>query len=183
MHEQQSQQAHNPRSWDSDRIRVACTAARFHAHRFARQRRLDRADREDLAQDILVAIVEAADRYDPSRAAWSTYVALLAQRVIIDHARSMALREIVWLDASGADGAARTIAADEPDRDVSLALWSAAGDLPPAPLALLGLIFAYRDMVDARAASGVSTARFYRALGDLRFWLRAAGLHPTASRS
>ncbi|GGC64376.1 hypothetical protein GCM10011504_48120 [Siccirubricoccus deserti] len=162
---------------------MACTAARSHAHRFARQRRLGRADREDLAQDILVAIVEAADRYDPSRAAWSTYVGLLAQHVVIDHARSMALRETVWLDASGADGIEHWLAADEPDHDLPLALRSAASDLPPAPMALLGLIFAHRDMVDARAASGVSAAGFYRALSDLRCWLRAAGLHPTPSRS
>ncbi len=183
MPEQQSQQAHNPRLWDNDRIRVACNAARHHARRFARQRRLGRADREDLTQDILVAIVEGADRYDASRAAWSTYVALLAQHVVIERARSMALRETVWLDASGVDGIAHSLAAEQPDPDMPLALRSAASDLPPAPRALLGLIFAHRDMVDARAASGVSAAGFYRALGDLRCWLRASGLHHTPSGS
>lgn len=183
MPKQQSRQAHNPHVWDKDRIQVACTAARHHARRFARQRRLGRADREDLTQDILVAIVEAADQYDASRAAWSTYVALLAQHVVIDHLRSISPVETVWLDASGADGIAHSLAAEQPDPDMPLALRSAASDLPPASLALLGLIFAHRDMVDARAASGVSAAGFYRALGDLRCWLRASGLRPTPSGS
>ncbi len=183
MPEQQSQQAHNPNFWDKDRIRVACAAARHHARRFARQRRLGRADQEDLTQDILLAIVEAAGRYDASRAAWSTYVALLAQHVVIDHLRSISPVETVWLDASGNDGIARTLAAEQPDPDLPLSLGSAAGDLPPAPQALLRLILAHRNMVDARTASGVSPAGFYRGLGDLRCWLRAAGLHPTPSGS
>ena len=183
MPEQQPSQAHNPVIWDKDRIRVACAAARHHAQRFARQRRLGRADQEDLTQDILLAIVEAAGRYDPSRAAWSTYVALLAQHVVIDHLRSSSPVETVWLDASGIDGIASTLAAEQPDPDLLLCLGRAAGALPPAPLALLRLIFAHRDMVDARAASGVSPAGFYRALGDLRCWLRATGVHPSPAGS
>ena len=182
MPEQQPRQAKNPQEWDNDRIRVALASAGHHARRFARHRRLSRADREDLTQDILLAIVEASNRYDARRASWSTFVALLAQHVVIDRARAPAPIDTVPLDANDAHahGIASTLPAAWLDPDLPIALRSAAIELPGASRALLDLIVAHRDVVDARDASGVSSATFYRALADLRCWLRAAGAHPSA---
>lgn len=180
MPEQQPRQAENPQKWDNDRIRVALASARHHAGRFSRHRRLSRADREDLTQDILLAIVEASDRYDARRASWSTFVALLAQHVVIDRARAPAPIDTVPLDANDCQGIASTRPAAWLDPDLPIALRSAAIELPGASRTLLDLIVAHRDVVDARDASGVSSATFYRALADLRCWLRAAGAHPSA---
>jgi DNA-directed RNA polymerase specialized sigma24 family protein len=178
--EQQPPQAENPQTWDNDRIRVALASARHHARRFARHRRLSRADREDLTQDILLAIVEAADRYDARRASWSTFVALLAQHVVIDRARAPVPIDTVPLDANDCKCIASTLPAAWLDPDLPIALRSAAIEMPGASRTLLDLIVAHRDVVDARDASGVSSATFYRALADLRCWLRSAGAHPSA---
>ena len=68
MREKQKSQAHLPEKWDERQVCVALAAARCHAARFARQRRLVREDREDLTQDILLVILEAGQRYDVTRA-------------------------------------------------------------------------------------------------------------------
>ena len=61
-------------------------------------------DREDLTQDILLAIVEAAGRYDARRASWSTFVSLLAQHVVIDRARAPASIDTIPLYGNDGHG-------------------------------------------------------------------------------
>lgn len=177
MSGKQRDQANLPEVWDDCRIRVACSTARHHAVRYARQRRLRRADQEDLAQDILLAILEASPHFDPTRGAWSTFVALLARRVVIDHARRPAAPECVSLStAEGERLVARTASAD--DQRIAVEFGIAIEAVPDAPRGLLNCIIRHADLTAARDSSGTSPATFYRQLGDLRCWLRVVGMAP-----
>lgn len=178
MREKQKSHAHLPEKWDESQVRVALAAARFHAARFARQRRLARADREDLTQDILLVILEAGQRYDAARASWATFVAVLAQRAVIDRARQPLSPECVSLDGQGAAAILRSLAAPQVDPDIAVAFGRVDEDLPAAPRALLRRIILHRDVAAARDAGAVSPATFYRELHDLRCWLRALGVRP-----
>lgn len=177
--EKQGSRIEQALAWDQSQLRVALDSARALAARFARQRRLSRADRDDLVQDILLALVEATPRFDATRGSWATFVAVLARRAIIDRARQPNLPSHVSLDADEGRDARRSLCADETDRDARLTLLGAAADLPDGPHALLCEILAHGDVVDAREAHAASAASFYRDLQDLRFWLRALGARPS----
>lgn len=178
MIEKQRDGAHSPHAWDHSQLRVALACARALAARFARQRRLSRADQEDLAQDILLALVEASPRFDAARGSWASFVAVLARRAVIDRARQPSMPPHISLDAEEGRDARRTLRAEQTDVDARLALLNAAADLPARPRSLLRDIIAYGDVVDAREAHAASAASFYRELKDLRFWLCALGARP-----
>jgi DNA-directed RNA polymerase specialized sigma24 family protein len=183
MREKQKSQGHLPEKWDERQVRVALAAARCHAARFARQRRLAREDREDLTQDILLVILEAGHRFDVTRASWTTFVAVLARRAVIDRARQPAPPACVSLDEKAAADVLRSLIVPQADPDIAVAFGRADDDLPPAPRALLRRIILHRDVAVARDAGAVSPATFYRELHDLRCWLRALGVHPAAAAS
>jgi DNA-directed RNA polymerase specialized sigma24 family protein len=183
MREKQKSQAHLPEKWDQSQVRVALAAARCHAARFARQRRLSRADREDLTQDILLAIVAASARYDATRACWATFVALLARRAVIDQARQPSPPTCVSLDSEFAADIRGALVAPRADPDIAVAFGRAVEDLPSVPRAMLRRIIAHRDVAAARDAGPVSPATFYRELHDLRCWLRALGVRPEPAAS
>ena len=178
MREKQKSQAYLPDKWDERQVRVALAAARCHAARFARQRRLAREDREDLTQDILLVILEASRRYDAARASWATFVAVLARRAIIDRARQPLSPSRVSLDDEVAASIVASLVVPEADPDIAVAFRRVDEDLPPEPQALLRRIIAHRDVAAARDAGTASPATFYRELHDLRCWLRALGVRP-----
>jgi DNA-directed RNA polymerase specialized sigma24 family protein len=183
MREKQKPRAHLPEKWDESQVRTALAAARCHAARFARQRRLSQADREDLIQDILLVILEAGPRFDAKRACWATFVAVLARRAIIDRARQPSLPECVSLDCSAAADILSSLVVPQADPDIAVAFGRVDGDLPREPLALLRRIILHRDVAAARDAGAVSPATFYRELHDLRCWLRALGVRPATAAS
>jgi DNA-directed RNA polymerase specialized sigma24 family protein len=180
MSEKQAKQAHVPEKWDQSQVQAALATARYHAARFARQRRLARADREDLIQDILLVIVEANPRFDATRASWATFVAVLARRAVIDRARQPLSPECVSLDGNASVGILDSLVVPQADPDIAVAFGRVEEHLPPAPRALLRRIIAHRDVALARDAGAASPATFYRELHDLRCWLRALGVHPAA---
>lgn len=53
-------------------------------------RRLCPSEAEDAAQDVFIALWKSAARFDPSVAAESTFVAMIARRRLIDRSRSRA---------------------------------------------------------------------------------------------
>ncbi len=183
MREKQKSQAHLPEQWDEHQVRAALVAARFHAARFARQRRLVREDREDLTQDILLVILEAGQRFDVTRASWTTFVAVLARRAVIDRARQPSSPECVSLDGRAAADILSSLVVPQPDVDIAVAFGRVDEDLPPEPRALLRRIILHRDVAAARDAGAVSSATFYRELHDLRCWLRALGVRPAEAAS
>jgi len=177
MLEKQPGQAHRPTQWDHRLIRIACNTAHHHAARYARQRRLQRAEQEDLAQDILLAIIEAIPHFDPSRGTWSTFVTVVARRVAIDQARRPAAPEFLSLSSAEGQRLVGTLAsADDPRFTVEFGV--AADALPDEPHALLTCIARHADLAAARDSSDTSPATFYRQLGELRCWLRVVGMAP-----
>ena len=181
MREKQKSQAHLPEKWDERQVRAALAAARCHAARFARRRRLAREDREDLTQDILLVILEAGQRYDVTRASWTTFVAVLARRAVIDRARQPSPPACVSFDGEFAADVRSSLVVPQADPDIGIAFGRVGEDLPPAPRALLRRIILHRDVAAARDAGAVSPATFYRELHDLRCWLRALGVRPAAA--
>ena len=183
MREKQKLQAHLPEKWDQSQVRAAMAAARCHAARFARQRRLARADQEDLIQDILLVLLEASPRFDATRASWATFVALLARRAVIDRARQSSSPECVSLDGEVTPSILASLVVPQADTDIAIAFGRVDEDLPPEPQALLRRIILHRDVAAARDAGAVSPATFYRELHDLRCWLRALGVRPEPAAS
>ncbi len=169
--------------WDSDQIATALALAERQASRCARQRSLGQADREDLRQEILLAVVERAHRFDPATAPWAAFVTLLARHAIADWLRAEQQRQSV-ITASieeriDADAAVDALAVTATDRaaDIRAALEAFLLDAPPSACTTLLLIAAAcGDVAAARRASGLPPSSFYRALAALRFWLHAAGL-------
>jgi hypothetical protein len=61
---------------------------------------------------------------------------------------------------------------------MAFAILRVADELPRQPQFILRHLGAEGDVPGAQQASGMASATFYRAVADLRCWLRAAGLHP-----
>ena len=165
--------------WDEDRVAVALAAARHHARCHARRAGLTASDREDLQQEVLLALVIRAGRHQPALGAWSTYAALVVRHALAD-AAAMRRRQVVEVVSDpDADGLAEQ-AGDDP-RDALIArldlqrLWPA---LPPRLRRVLCLVAREGSLADACRESAMPPAAFYRAVADLRLWLSAAGLGP-----
>ncbi len=167
--------------WSSHQLQIALTAAHRHAQRGGRQLQLGQADRDDLRQDILVALLQRCGHFDPARGAWSTFVGVVARHAVADRVR--AEREgpspaFVPLDVDDFPAGCSATQQDAVDPNLPLAIERAVEDLPAEPRALLQLIHQTGDVADAQRASAQSGASFYRGIADLRFWLLAAGLRP-----
>jgi RNA polymerase sigma-70 factor (ECF subfamily) len=166
--------------WDRDHIAIALALADRQAGRCARQRSLGRADREDLRQEILLAVLERSHRFDAAIAPWAAFVILLARHAVADWLRAEQQRQSIGMvsieEMIDADAICDAPALDD-DADLRAALETFLLDAPPsACTTLLLIVAACGDVAAAQRASGLSTSAFYRALASLRFWLRAAGL-------
>lgn len=168
-------------TWDPDRLTAGLAIASRYARRGARRLALSRPDREDLRQDILVALLERGDRFDPTRGSWPAFATLLARHAVADRVRAQrtAVRPVfVDLDLDAFPAGASATQQDQLDPDLALDLARMGIDLPAAPRRLLHLIRTTTDVPEAQRRAPQSCAAFYRALNDLRFWLHAAGLRP-----
>ena len=176
--------------WDDVHTRTAMATASHLAGRWARRGRRGDADRDDLRQDILLAIVERADRFDPTQAAWPTFVSLLARHVVADRHRAdaqAAKTAPVLLDLVALSATTALTSITQPEAgDDELAslrridLQHLAKVLPEQPRETLALlVMTQGDVAAAQRASGISCSAFYRAVADLRLWLRAGGLATT----
>ena len=174
--------------WDGDQIGTALALAEREAARCAQARSLGWADREDLRQEILLAVVERARRFDAAIAPWAAFVTLLARHAAADWLRAEQQRRSVITASTeemiDADATVDSFAVDDIDRgaDLRTALDAFLLDAPPSACTTLLLIAAASgDVAAAQRAGGLPPSSFYRALAALRFWLHAAGLR-TASR-
>jgi len=168
-------------AWDPPQLRRALSTAQHRAARAARRLHLSAADREDLRQDMLVAMLQRSRSFDPARGAWSTFVGLVARHVIADQARTERGRTepvFLVLDVDAFPNGCSATQQDHVDHDMALSLQRVGDELPSEPRTILRHIRAEGALPGAQQASGMASATFYRAVGDLRCWLRAAGLHP-----
>lgn len=167
--------------WDPSRVRVALATARHIASRGGHRLRLSGADREDLRQDILLAIVERSHHFDSERGAWSTFTNVLARHVVADRARAQRLAsgpEFVLADLDDFAAGSSATQQDHTDLTLSLDLRRVADDLPAEPSTILRRLGVTGDVAEAQRTGTQSSASFYRAVHDLRFWLRATGMRP-----
>ena len=178
MQEKHPRNGETVAEWDESRIKMVLATARAQASWFGRRRGLSRADREDLAQDIVLALVETAPRYDADRGAFATFIAVVARRALIDRARRPPPPPQISLDAEDGRELRETLAAPDAEIALTLAVTRAMEGLPWQARVLLEQIVAHGDVVAAREMRAASTATFYRELHDLRCWLRASGAHP-----
>jgi hypothetical protein len=177
-----------PDSAINDRqLRVMMAAAAYHARRVARTMRLGEAEREDVEQDIVVALLERRRFFDPSRGAWSSF----ADRVARQAAQGVA-------DEIGADRRVRAASLDElTDDEQTSALRDAMEaqfvsapnlDLPlsiaqfvkmlPEELAYVArlVLLAEGEIADAQRRSGLANSEFFRRLREIRVQLVLAEL-------
>jgi DNA-directed RNA polymerase specialized sigma24 family protein len=182
MNRQQNIGSELPQKWEKSQLQDALKLARICATKAARKRRIATADRDDLIQDILLALLQASAHFDPARGSWGGFVTIIARRAIADQARRPSAPPSISLDSKEAAGILRSLAAPAHDPEAHLAMTRAADEMPEAQRALLRSIFAHRDIAATRAASNVSNATFYRDLQELRCWLRIMGASPCATR-
>lgn len=166
--------------WDEDRLAVALAAARHHAACHGRRAGLPACDREDLRQEVLLALVIRAGGHQPALGAWSTYAALVARHALADAAASRRRQVItVVVDTPDAEALPALVGDDPCDGLIARLdlqrLWPA---LPPRLRAVLCLVAREGSLADACRESAMPPAAFYRAITDLRLWLSAAGLGP-----
>lgn len=84
MTAQRTDAPQQPPPWEAPELRVVLATAAIQAGRAARRQHLHRADRDDLRQDILVALLERRAQFDPARGAWSTFAGVVARTVVAD---------------------------------------------------------------------------------------------------
>jgi DNA-directed RNA polymerase specialized sigma24 family protein len=172
---------------DDRQLRVMMAAAAYHARRVARTMRLGEAEREDVEQDILVALLDRRRFFDPSRGAWSSF----ADRVARQAAQGVA-------DEIGADRRVRAASLDEvtedeqtpalrdameaqfastPNLDLPLSVAQFINGLSEelAHVARLVLL-AEGEIADAQRRSGLANSEFFRRLREIRVQLVLAEL-------
>ncbi|MEO3475494.1 sigma factor [Roseomonas sp. CAU 1739] len=169
-------------SWEAPELRGALATATIQAARAARRQHLHRADRDDLRQDILVALLERREQFDPARGAWSTFAGVVARTVVADQMRARQRQRVTCLplDLDLFPTGASVTQQDCADADLTLDLRRVAAELPLQPAALLRLLATLGDVAAAQRTDARSCTAFYRAVADLRCWLRALGMRPAA---
>ena len=176
----------NSALWDKVHTDIALRTAHQWASRWARAARRRRADQEDMAQDILVAALIRSRHFDPAKAAWPTFIDLVARHALADRiqAERRAGPASLSLDGLPPDVVLQsaTLPASGDTATAAhrcIALRAAQQLLPDDPRETLGLlVLAEGDNAAACRASGRSSSAFYRDIAELRLWLRASGLAP-----
>jgi len=139
---------------------------------------MTQSDQDDLRQDILLALLSRADRYDSRRGAQSTYIKFVVQNAVVDRIRA-ARSHLLLINANAA---VPDIAAPiDPEQHLILRidLARALASLAPPLLRVVTLIAQLGSPAEAHRASAMPLCTFYRHLAELRMQLRAAGLAPT----
>ncbi len=177
MDQQHDDLGKRPFEWDQRLTAIASATAAHFAQKLGQRRGLSQADREDLRQDILLALVRRAHGYADARGAWSTYVKLVAQHAVADLELA---RQRVPLEVDIHDPALDIADPHDLPQHVVLRLDLARtlAALPPHLVAVIALIAEHGSVAAAQHASAIPTCAFYRHIADIRMWLRAAGLTP-----
>jgi DNA-directed RNA polymerase specialized sigma24 family protein len=177
--EQQHEAAARPATkWDQGLIARAWSSAAFAARKAGRRRGWPPAAQDDLRQDILLAVLARADRYDAQRGAQSTFLKIVTHAAVVDHTRAARTRMLSDLAPSTPEDIA---APEDPEERLlqRIALARVLAELPPSHLRIVRLIAECGSAAEAHRASDQPLRTFYRQLRELRMRLRLAGLSVT----
>lgn len=180
-------------------LQSALAAAHAHSKRMAVRHGLSDEDRDDMRQEALLELLEAADKFDPQRASTNTFTGVVAKNrslevldaMVKQRIRSVSLdapaaNEEQMLDPCGEGSEHRLEAANDAffdlfddvaalhDLEVAMAMMN------DEQLDLYELLQAHMDVPEAARASDLSTATFYRRLGELKMHLRMFGFKAAA---
>lgn len=123
---------------------------------YARQALRNPADAEDVAQEVFLRVWRQAARYDPARAAVSTWIWRIAINLCIDRNRRLGVRRFLGLEAAPE-------AQDEsPDAETAL---DGRQRLGLAQAAIADLPERQREAILLRAAGGMTTAEIAATMG------------------
>lgn len=178
-------------------LRVATAAAGYHARRIAQSLGLAAADVADLRQELLLELVRRARAFDPSRAAWATFIDMIIRHAADGLAERLAYQKRLnagFLEdlTTRRNGIRVRLTEVLTDGDGLSALWSGAGDpfaevdrridierfvqRLPDGLRRLCRLLQTEQPADALRLSGLSKSEFYRQLDELAMRLRSLGL-------
>jgi DNA-directed RNA polymerase specialized sigma24 family protein len=168
------------RPFDARMLRVMMGVAAYHARKVARTMGLGDAEREDVEQDILLALLERRRFFDPARGAWSSFAELVARQaaqLVADDIGADRRVQAGSLDASPENGdivsdlraAVESKMTSTPDHELPLSVARFVADLPEE-LAMVAKAALEEDgdIADAQRNSGLSSSEFYRRLREVR---------------
>jgi DNA-directed RNA polymerase specialized sigma24 family protein len=158
----------------------------------------NRADREDLSQDLLVDLLSHRDQFDPAKAGVNTFTGLVSRHRTFEVVERMvkARSRMVDLDQEAANDSVVDETAPSPadpsqgwmaddrdlfaDSDALHDLCIAVDHMSDDQTALFKILETHQDLPSACKASGMTSATFYRRVADLQMHLRMFGFKAAA---
>lgn len=179
-------------------LQTVLNAAEARTNQAAARFRLSRADREDLYQELVLDMLERADRFDSSKGSLGTFTGVVSwhrateflNALKDDRARlSFCSGDEAANDSAsnlemGIDNAIAVMWAEDrdlfADAEVLRDLETALAYMNDDQRALFALLDTHDDVAEACRNWGQSTATFYRRVEALRMHLRMFGFRPAA---
>ena len=186
---------------------AAVNAARVRTHQLAARHGLSPAEREDIQQDLMLDLLEHRHKFDPAKGSPGTFTGMVSKHRAVELLDGLIKQRMRYTDFGTASkkisaandpemGSYKADSADDcidaiqfkrdPDHDLftdGMAMHdlnAAIAFMNGQQSALLNLLTEHSDIASACAASGLSTASFYRRVNDLRMHLRMFGLREVA---
>ena len=186
---------------------AAVNAARVRTHQLAARHGLSPAEREDLQQELMLDLLEHRHQFDPAKSSPGTFTGMVSKHRAVELLDGLIKQRMLYTDFDTASkmmgaandpemGSSKAKSAEDcidainfkrdPDHDFftdGMAmhdLRAAIAFMNGQQSALLDLLTDHSDIASACAASGLSTASFYRRVHELRMHLRMFGLREVA---
>jgi len=168
---------------------------------------LSPAEREDIQQELMLDLLEHRHKFDPAKGSPGTFTGMVSKHRAVELLDGLIKQRMRYTDFGTASkkisaandpemGSYKADSADDcidsihfkrdPDHDLftdGMAMHdlnAAIAFMNGQQSALLNLLTEHSDIASACAASGLSTASFYRRVNDLRMHLRMFGLREVA---
>jgi len=163
---------------DDDALRILLAQAAYQARRVARTMRLSASEREDVEQNIRLALLERRRYFEPARGPWIAFahrVARQAAQSTADEIGAERRRQAEPLDDDIADlGQSESVVSPMSDEiNLALSLERVLACLSEEERAVFLLALSEDgDLAEAQRRSGLPTSTFYRILREIRLRLR-----------